>query len=103
MADAITLRDGVPLLGQVAERSPGGVLTVRVRRAWAEANVPDWYALWHRLEIPVQERVLGERRNRLEQWQRDRQRGEPPGRADRLLAAIERARPGSRLRCRPRF
>ena len=77
-ADVITLRDGKVLLGQVVDtadrRAP---LTVLVRRAWAEANLPDRAAAWEKAEAPTTRRAETLRHDRLVAWRKSR-----PGPAD---------------------
>ncbi len=71
-ADAVTLRDGSVVLGQVVEPSPRGMLTVLVRRAWAEAKLPGRAARWEEAEAPTLRRARTARRERLAAWKRDR-------------------------------
>ncbi len=73
VADAITWRDGKVLLGQVVE-SPDrrGPIVVLVRRAWAEANLPDRAAAWAKAEAPTIRQAEGLRRERLLAWRRSR-------------------------------
>ena len=71
-ADAITLRDGKIILGQVAEPSPKGKLLVIVRRSWAEKALPDRFRAWKTAEAPTLKRAKAERMTRLEAWKRDR-------------------------------
>jgi len=70
-ADAVTLRDGKVVLGQVVEPSPRGTLTVIVRRAWAEAHLPDLAKRWTAEEKALVRRAEALRRSRLEQWKRE--------------------------------
>ncbi|WP_406695817.1 hypothetical protein V5E97_32935 [Singulisphaera sp. Ch08] len=71
-ADEITLRDGKVLLGQVVEPAPRGTLVVLVKRAWAEAEIPDWYARWKSVEAPSLRRARTQRLDRLVAWRRTR-------------------------------
>src|SRR5205823_1555355 len=71
-ADAVTLRDGRVVLGQVVEPAPRGKVILLVRRAWAEAHVPDLLKRWEAAEAPSIKQARGQRRQRLEDWRRDR-------------------------------
>lgn len=72
-ADAITLKDGKVVLGQVVEspdrRAP---LVILVRRGWAEANLPEQAAAWEKAEAPTIRRADSVRRERLVAWRRSR-------------------------------
>lgn len=72
-ADAVSLRDGKVVLGQVVDTADRrGPVVVLVRRAWAERNVPDLYATWLKAEAPTLRRAETQRRDRLRAWRRDR-------------------------------
>lgn len=71
-ADAVTLRDGTVVLGQVIEPSPRGPLLFLVRRVWAEANAPSWARRWQEADAPRVKRARSQRRERLSAWQRER-------------------------------
>lgn len=71
-ADAVTLRDGKVVLGQVVEAAPRGKITLVVRRAWAEKNVPDRFKVWTAAEAPFVKRSREERIKRLDAWKRER-------------------------------
>jgi len=72
-ADVVTLKDGKVLLGQVLESSDRrGPLLVLVRRAWAEANLPDRAAAWEKAEAPTVRQAEAMRRGRLIAWRRTR-------------------------------
>lgn len=71
-ADALVLRDGKTLLGQLYDPSPRGTYLVIVRRAWAEANLPAWAAKWTGGEKDAVEAATRQRRERLAVWRRDR-------------------------------
>src|SRR5262249_19747436 len=90
-ADAVTLRDGSVVLGQSIEPSPRGMLTMLVRRAWAEARLPGRAAKWQEAETPTLRRARAARRERLVAWKRDRAAGAGPG--DRIVAWIDRQLP----------
>src|SRR3954447_12032521 len=77
-ADSVTLRDGTVVLGQVVEPAPRGTLLLLVRRAWAEAQVPDWAERWQEAEASRVELARSRRRERLSAWRR--QRRPEPGR-----------------------
>ena len=71
-ADAVTLRDGKVVLGQVIEAPARGKVVMVVRRAWAEKNVPDRFKVWNAAEAPSLKRLREERIRRLEVWKRER-------------------------------
>jgi hypothetical protein len=87
-ADAVVLRDGSVVLGQVAESSPRGPLVMYVRRAWAEANLPDRARRWAAAERPELRRAAEARRDRLAAWRSERVK--EPGREDRIAAWLDR-------------
>lgn len=79
-ADAVTLRDGKVVLGQVVEPAPPGRVAVIVRRAWAKKNLPERFRAWESVEAPTIKRARQERLKRLEAWWRDRDgRNDGPG------------------------
>lgn len=84
-ADAVTLRDGKVVLGQVIEPAPRGKVLVVVRRAWAEKNLPARFKAWDAAEATSTKKAKAERIARLEAWKNDRQ-GEPN---DAILAWID--------------
>src|SRR4051794_41041814 len=86
-ADALTFRDSKVLLGQVLDSDRRGPLLVLVRRAWAEAHLPDRAAGWQKAEASLVQRPLAQRRERLAAWRRDRLAGAAEG--DRILAWID--------------
>jgi len=92
-ADAITLKDGKTLLGQVYDPSPRGGLIVIVRRAWAETHLPEWAAKWAKLERDANAGADTQRLERLTAWRRDRVA--TPGTEDRITRWLDRvlARP----------
>ena len=92
-ADSITLKDGKTLLGQVYDPSPRGTLVVIVRRAWAEANLPEWAERWKKGEGEAAGNADVQRHDRLVEWKRDRLA--TPGAADPISAWLDRelARP----------
>jgi hypothetical protein len=77
-ADILTLKDGATLLGQVIDSAPPNKVAIVVRRAWAEAALPQRAAAWQRVEASWSRQARDERRRRLLAWQRERpeQRGE---------------------------
>src|SRR4051812_21023360 len=81
-ADSVTLRDGTTILGQVVDGSPRGPLMFLVRRAWAEAHLPDRARRWDAIEGPELRRAVKLRRDRLDAWRRERIK--EPGRDDRI-------------------
>ena len=87
-ADAVTLKDGKTLLGQVFDASPKGGLIVIVRRAWAEETLPEWAAKWSTAEHAAEAGALARRRERLAAWRRDR--GASAGASDRITAWLDR-------------
>ncbi len=92
-ADAVTLKDGQVVLGQVVDSDRRGPLLMLVRRSWAEANLPDRAAAWRKAEEPTVRRGEAQRRDRLAAWRRDRLGNAAAG--DRILAWLDRelARP----------
>ena len=72
-ADAITLRDGKVVLGQVVEPAPRGKVLVAARREWARAHVPEWAKRWEAAEAPTVQRARAQRLQRLRDWRRERQ------------------------------
>ncbi len=71
-ADAVTLRDGTLVLGEVLDPSSRGKLLMVVRRAWAESELPDRAKTWRAAEAPWMKRARAERLARLEAWRRER-------------------------------
>jgi hypothetical protein len=86
-ADAVTLRDGAVVLGQVVEPATPGTLRVLVRRAWARDHVPDWARRWEAAEAPRLLQARRQRRERLEAWRRERR--PEPGRDDPIGSWID--------------
>jgi hypothetical protein len=72
-ADAVALRDGQVVMGQVVEPSPKGKLTLLVRRAWAESHVPQLAKRWEAAEKGTLSRARKQRLERLQDWRRDRE------------------------------
>jgi len=83
-ADAVTLRDGSVVLGQLAESTARGPLVIYVRRAWAEANLPERAKRWIEVEKPELRRAYQLRRDRLDAWRRQRVKDAGQGGADRI-------------------
>jgi hypothetical protein len=83
-ADVVTLRDGTIVLSQVAEASPRGLLLVYVRRAWAEANLPDQSKRWEAAAELEVKRAYQARRDRLAEWKAERVPDNAPGQEDRI-------------------
>lgn len=71
-ADVLTLRDGSVVLGQVVETAPRGPLVMYVRRAWAEASLPDRARRWTEAEKPLLRKAYQTRLDRLAAWRRER-------------------------------
>ncbi len=86
-ADAVTLKDGKVLLGQVVDSGRRGPLLMVIRRAWASASVPDKLAAWEKAEAPIVRRAEAQRRDRLVAWRRDRAAGRPEG--DRITLWLD--------------
>ena len=87
-ADAVTLRDGQVILGQMIEPDRrGGPMLMVVRRSWAEADLPDRYEGWRKLEAPIVRRAEAQRKARLDAWRRDRPRD--VARDDRITAWLD--------------
>ena len=87
-ADAVTFRDGKVVLGQLLDSDRRGPLLMLVRRAWAEANLPDRAAAWAKAEAPLIQRAASQRRERLQAWRRDRRPN--PGEGDRITPWLDR-------------
>ena len=87
VADAVTLRDGKVVLGEVVEPAPRGQSLMHVRRAWARDNVSDWAKRWEAAEAPATRRASAQRLGRLKSWQRERGN---PGPDDRISAWLGR-------------
>ncbi len=93
-ADAVTLRDGHVVLGQILDSERRGPLVVLVRRGWATQNLPDRLVAWEKLEAPITRRAELQRRDRLTAWKRERRpNGAEPDRIspwiDAELARLE--------------
>lgn len=71
-ADAVTLRDGAIVLGQVVETQTRGRLGVIVRREWAKEHLPDRCGRWIAAEARNVKLAREQRRQRLEAWLRER-------------------------------
>src|SRR5438045_1815011 len=87
-ADAVTLRDGRVVLGQVVEPAPRGKLVVVVRRDWAEAHLADLARRWQAAEAPGLKRARDQRLMRLEAWRRER--GPAAGRDDPIATWLDK-------------
>jgi hypothetical protein len=86
-ADAVTLRDGAVVLGQLVESPARGPLLLYVRRAWAEANLPERSRRWDAAEVPELRRAYQVRRDRLASWRRERVK--EPGPEDRIARSLD--------------
>lgn len=86
-ADALTLRSGKVLLGQLTDPAPKGRVAMIVRRAWAQKEVPELLKAWEADEGPMTSRARTQRRKRLETWKRDRAASAAAG--DRILTWID--------------
>lgn len=73
-ADAVVLRDGRRLLGQVLEPAARGRLRVVVRREWLRQHLPDRAPRWERAEHALARQAREQRLTRLRAWKQDRQR-----------------------------
>src|ERR1700730_13405076 len=78
-ADAVTLKDGQAALGRLVEPAPRGKVVLVVRRAWAEAHVPDWAKRGEPAETAWVKRARHERRERLVAWRTERAPQAPRG------------------------
>jgi hypothetical protein len=92
-ADALTLRDGKTLLGQILDPSPRGTYVVLVRRAWAEANLPGWVDKWKTADKEVSDAADRQRHDRLVSWHRDRLAS--PAGGDRINAWLDKSLAGA--------
>ena len=88
VADRIVLRDGKNLLGQVAEFSNDGLLTVLARRAMVRETLPNWAERWESSEKDAIAAAVHERRARLAGWRQERLAQSAPG--DRITAWLDR-------------
>ena len=88
VADRIVLRDGKILLGQVAEFSNDGLLTVLARREMVRKTLPNWAARWEASEKDANAAAVHERRARLAAWRQERLVQSAPG--DRITAWLDR-------------
>jgi hypothetical protein len=95
-ADVLTLRDGLAVLGQVAEAPPRGLVLFYVRRAWAEANVPEQAKQWEAAAELELKRAYQARRDRLAAWKEERVKENAPGQEDRIARWLDQelANPG---------
>ncbi|WP_435009807.1 hypothetical protein P12x_001045 [Tundrisphaera lichenicola] len=87
-ADSITLRDGQVVLGQILDSDRRGPIPVLVRRAWADAHLPDRSAQWRKAEAPIVQKASTQYLDRLNSWRRDRLAN--PSQGDRILGWIDR-------------
>ncbi len=69
-ADAITLRDGKVLLGEIVEAGVG--TSILVRRAWIRENLPEWSERWEAAERQSARRNQTKRKEHLTAWRRER-------------------------------
>ncbi len=90
-ADVVTLKDGSVVRGQVVDPNDRGKLIFIVRRAWAEAELPERARAWRAAEAPWMKRARSERRARLEAWRRDRKAALDPdaARTDTILRWLD--------------
>lgn len=79
VAEAVNLRDGAVILGQVEGINRRGELAILVRRVWAEENFPVRVVGWERIETDVVRLARLARRDRLVPWRRSREGTGPPG------------------------
>src|SRR4051812_32769290 len=89
-ADAVTLRDGSVVLGQLAESGPREPLLMYVPRARAEAHPPDRARRWESAEEPEVRRGARLRRERLEAWRRERVKEPSAAVPDRIGPWLDR-------------
>jgi hypothetical protein len=74
-SDRIALKDGAVVLGQVVNQNERGKLVFVVRRAWADARVPEQSKAWRAYETPWLKRARAERLRRLQTWREQRLAG----------------------------
>jgi len=77
VAERVILKDGTEVLGQ-RWGVEGTRLLFVVRRAWAEANVPERFERWKEAEAERLRLAVEERRARLERWRDERQAANRP-------------------------
>jgi hypothetical protein len=88
VADRIVLRDDKALLGQVAELSNDGLLTVLARRELVRKTLPKWAATWEVFEKDANAAAIQQRRERMAGWRQERLAQSAPG--DRISTWLER-------------
>jgi len=87
-ADAVTLKDGQVVRGEVDDAAPRGTVTLLVRRSWAREHLPEWADRWEAAEAPWVKRATDQRRQRLTTWRRERP-SPPTGPDDRITPWID--------------
>src|SRR5262249_25919568 len=75
------------LLGQLVDTATRGPLSIYVRRAWAEENLPERARRWEKAEEPGLRRAYQLRRDRLAAWRRERVK--EPGGEDRISTWLD--------------
>ena len=73
-ADAVTLRDGRVVLGELVEARVG--TSILVRREWVRENLPEWPERWEAAETQSARRNQTKLKERLSAWRRERLRAE---------------------------
>lgn len=71
-SDVVTLKDGTVARGLVVNPDERGQLVLVVRRAWAEAEIPEKAKAWRAAEAPWMARARAERLDRLKTWVQER-------------------------------
>jgi hypothetical protein len=89
-ADAVTLRDGTVVLGQIVEPAPRGRVSVVLRRSWAEARISHRARRWEQAQSAVSQRTVAQRRERLLAWKRERAAAANDPIASWLVGAVKR-------------
>lgn len=74
-ADAVTLKDGQTVLGQVVEPTTPNKMLMVVRRDWMDEHLRTWPKRWKAAEAPLVKQGRTQRRQRLEAWKKDRAQG----------------------------
>lgn len=71
-ADAVTLKDGQTVLGQVVEPTTPNRMLLVVRRDWIDEHLRNWPKRWKAAEAPLVKQGRTQRQRRLEAWKKDR-------------------------------
>jgi hypothetical protein len=87
-ADIVTLTSGKVIRGEIVEQAHRSLVTMIVRREWAERALPELLKAWEKDEEATTGRARSLRIERLEAWKRDR--AGHGGAGDRIGGWIDR-------------